>query len=84
MAYAVIHVECSDCLKGYFQELEQAITPKTCLVSVMLVNNEIGVIQPIKEIGKLFFPPYETYLVVLGCLYAIPSRVLGSLGLSQM
>ncbi|KHJ98905.1 aminotransferase, class V [Oesophagostomum dentatum] len=33
--------------------LEQAITPKTCLVSTMTVNNEIGVIQPIKEIGEL-------------------------------
>ncbi len=33
--------------------LEAAITPKTCLVSVMAVNNEIGVIQPLSEIGKL-------------------------------
>jgi cysteine desulfurase len=33
--------------------LKQAITPKTVLVSVMAVNNEIGVIQPIKEIGKI-------------------------------
>lgn len=34
-------------------ELEKAITDKTCLVSVMAVNNEIGVIQPLKEIGAL-------------------------------
>ena len=34
-------------------ELEKAITDKTCLVSVMAVNNEIGVIQPLKEIGEL-------------------------------
>ncbi|EHN03477.1 Nfs1p [Saccharomyces cerevisiae x Saccharomyces kudriavzevii VIN7] len=34
-------------------ELEKAIRPDTCLVSVMAVNNEIGVIQPIKEIGAL-------------------------------
>lgn len=34
-------------------ELEKAITDKTCLVSVMAVNNEIGVIQPVKEIGTL-------------------------------
>lgn len=32
-------------------DLEGAITPKTCLVSVMTVNNEIGVKQPITEIG---------------------------------
>ena len=34
-------------------ELEKAIRPDTALVSVMAVNNEIGVIQPIDEIGKL-------------------------------
>ncbi len=33
--------------------LEEAITEETCLVSIMTVNNEIGVIQPIKEIGAL-------------------------------
>lgn len=33
--------------------LEDAITDKTALVSVMAVNNEIGVIQPLAEIGKL-------------------------------
>lgn len=35
------------------QQLEEAIRPDTILVSVMLVNNEIGVIQPIDEIGEL-------------------------------
>ena len=33
--------------------LEAAIRPETVLVSVMHVNNEIGVVQPIAEIGKL-------------------------------
>lgn len=33
--------------------LEKAITDKTALVSVMAVNNEIGVIQPLKEIGQI-------------------------------
>jgi len=33
--------------------LEAAITPKTALVSIMAVNNEIGIIQPIAEIGAL-------------------------------
>lgn len=34
-------------------KLEAAIRPDTILVSVMHVNNEIGVIQPIEEIGKI-------------------------------
>jgi cysteine desulfurase len=33
--------------------LKKTITPKTLLVSIMAVNNEIGVIQPLKEIGEL-------------------------------
>ena len=43
-------------------ELEAAMTPQTILVSIMYGNNEIGVVQPIKEIsaiahkhGALFF-----------------------------
>lgn len=34
-------------------ELNETITPETSLVSVMSINNEIGVKQPIAEIGKM-------------------------------
>src|ERR1041384_78961 len=34
-------------------DVRNAITSKTILVSVMMANNEIGVIQPIAEIGKV-------------------------------
>ena len=34
-------------------ELESAIKDDTCLVSIMFANNEIGTIQPIKEIGEI-------------------------------
>lgn len=34
-------------------ELEKAIRPDTILISVMAANNEIGTIEPIKEIGAL-------------------------------
>jgi cysteine desulfurase len=34
-------------------ELKAAMTDKTVLVSVMYANNEIGVLQPVEEIGKL-------------------------------
>lgn len=33
--------------------LKEAITDKTILVSIMYANNEIGVIQPVAEIGKI-------------------------------
>ena len=35
------------------EELENAIRPDTSLVSIMTVNNETGVIQPMKEIGAI-------------------------------
>lgn len=34
-------------------DLEKAMTPDTSLVSIMTINNEIGVKQPISEIGAL-------------------------------
>lgn len=34
-------------------ELKNAITDKTILISIMYANNEIGTIQPIKEIGQI-------------------------------
>lgn len=35
------------------EELKNAITDKTILVSIMFANNEIGTIEPVKEIGKI-------------------------------
>ncbi len=34
-------------------ELENAVTDKTILITIMFANNEIGTIQPIKEIGEI-------------------------------
>ena len=34
-------------------QVEKAIRPDTCLVTIMFANNEIGTIQPIKEIGAI-------------------------------
>ena len=35
------------------EEVEAAIRPDTCLVTIMYANNEIGTIQPIREIGAV-------------------------------
>src|ERR1700753_4076287 len=35
------------------EDLKRAIDDKTVLVSIMFANNEIGVVQPVAEIGKL-------------------------------
>lgn len=35
------------------EDVEKAIRPDTCLVTIMFANNEIGTIQPIKEIGEI-------------------------------
>lgn len=35
------------------EELEAAIRPDTVVCSVLAVNNEIGVVQPLKEIGEI-------------------------------
>jgi cysteine desulfurase len=42
-SYGVVHPE----------EIRKAITDKTILISVMMVNNEIGTINPVGEIGKI-------------------------------
>lgn len=34
-------------------QLEAAMRPDTAIVSIMTVNNEIGVVQPVEEIGRL-------------------------------
>ena len=35
------------------EEVAAAIRPDTCLVTIMFANNEIGTVQPIREIGKV-------------------------------
>lgn len=35
------------------EELKQALRPDTILVSVMMVNNEIGAVEPVEVIGKI-------------------------------
>lgn len=37
------------------EDVVRAVTPNTALVSIMLVQNEIGTIEPCREIGRLLF-----------------------------
>lgn len=46
-----LNVDSNGCISLY--ELENAIKENTILISIMTANNEIGTIQPIKEIGKI-------------------------------
>ena len=34
-------------------QLQKAITPETILITIMFANNEIGTIEPVKEIGMI-------------------------------
>lgn len=51
--YEVTYLDVHENGMVHLDELEAAIRPDTCLVTVMYANNEIGSIQPIPEIGAI-------------------------------
>ena len=51
--YEITYVNVDEDGKVKLDELEAAIRPDTILISVMAANNEIGTIQPLKEIGAI-------------------------------
>lgn len=51
--FEITYVGVDKCGFVNLKELEDAIKDNTILISVMFANNEIGTIQPIKEIGKI-------------------------------
>lgn len=53
LGYKVIYLDVD--AEGFInlQELEEKITPNTCLVSIMMANNEIGTIQDLEAIGGI-------------------------------
>lgn len=53
MGYEITYLDVDENGIIDFKELKDAIRPDTILISIMFANNEIGTIQPIKEIGEL-------------------------------
>ena len=51
--YNITFLEVDELGRLNLEELKKEITPDTCLISVMMANNEIGNIYPIKEIAKI-------------------------------
>ncbi len=51
--YEVTYLDVDENGMVRLEDLKQAIRPDTILISVMFANNEIGSIQPIKEIGTI-------------------------------
>lgn len=53
VGYEITYLSVDKFGKINLQELESSITENTCLITVMMANNEIGNIYPIEEIGKI-------------------------------
>ena len=51
--YEVTYIDVDEDGVVKLDELKKAIRPTTILISVMFANNEIGTIQPVKEIGEI-------------------------------
>ena len=51
--FEITYLDVDEDGKVKLDDLKAAIRPTTILISVMFANNEIGTIQPIKEIGKI-------------------------------
>lgn len=51
--YKITYLDVDEDGKISLEDLKAAIGPETVLISIMLANNEIGTIQPIKEIGAI-------------------------------
>ena len=51
--FEITYVNVDENGKVKLDELEAAIRPDTILISIMTANNEIGTIQPVREIGRI-------------------------------
>ena len=51
--FEITHISVNDSGLINVTNIENSISSKTCLVSIMFANNEVGTIQPIEEISKI-------------------------------
>lgn len=51
--YVITYLPVNEIGKVDIEQLKKEITEDTCLISVMMANNEVGTIQPIKEITDI-------------------------------
>lgn len=51
--FEVTYLDVDEDGKVRLEDLKKAIRPETILISIMYANNEIGTIEPIKEIGEI-------------------------------
>ncbi len=51
--FEVIYIDVDEWGKIDLKQLHEAITENTLMISLMHVNNEVGTIQPIEEVGKI-------------------------------
>lgn len=59
------------------EQVEEALTDQTILVSVMHINNEIGSVQPIEQIGKLLkrYPKTMFHVDAVQSIGKLPIRI---------
>ena len=53
IGYEITYLKVDKLGRINLQDLENSITENTCLIAIMMANNEIGNIYPIKEIGEI-------------------------------
>lgn len=53
IGYNITYLSVDNLGRINLEELEKSITDQTCLISIMMANNEIGNLYPIKEVGKI-------------------------------
>ncbi|TVV15664.1 cysteine desulfurase family protein [Lactobacillus gasseri] len=51
--YEIVYLDVDESGHISLEDLKRELTPDTILVSIMAVNNEVGSIMPLKEIGEL-------------------------------